>query len=797
MPVETVSEFWFKLESSGVIDPTLLTELQNRHNSIEDPRVCASQLVKDGVLTKWQAKFLLSGRSQLRIGSYILQDRLHRDELGDRFLAIHQQLDRKVELQLLPTKLAQQSNGVARFLDKAQRAAKLDHPNIIHVYDIDQASGQYYLVTENIHGVPLGQQKNGALRSVHLIVENINGLSEAVGYAHQNGVIHGSIGPDNIVLGHDGILRLRNIALATAARMLKSDQNSVELQPDEAGDAEGVFEVANYLVNENRSAINRQPAANDLMQLNNAVGAMLARCQSMAEPGTRLSQLASECQQWLQQYPKPMPQIPVVNDNPIDESLPTSPDESKRSKSALIPIIAVTLIIIVLIGGAWGIVYLYGEKDDAAKSINKNSSPNENGQTRFTKSQEGQAGNLPDSPLITKGDANDKKQQIKPEQDPATQVNADNQNKQTPVKNTQQNNKTADANNSTSISEKQDVAASNQASQSSGQDEPLPEPFSQISDRVELPPVEGPETHLGKVFTGKNFLLALDLIADRTISRTKVDFTLERDKSDKQKWNVYCSPKKDVNELVAFFNKSGDDLIFRWTDNAQHIEQANYLRNCQIKLETRGKSKSVSLRKPVSIPPVLLTADEAESKIDVPLDWLPQPDSIIIELKAPPGEGFPEHVVHDENFVIGGRDKPVVIFLHRDENKRISWIKFESSVSSKIKIATELQFLAGRMGKKYTPKLFDKFVTAIQARALQTKAQLEALNAYNPAYGEKTKVDEAKKEVSKALELANAQFENAVLFRNEIIPGVFNHAFEFEIYYQRGGDKILLAQSEK
>ena len=71
----------------------------------EDPKRIASKLVRDKMLTSWQAKLLLAGRSRLTVGNYRLLSRINRDELGDRFEAIHSQLGRKVVIQIFPSSI--------------------------------------------------------------------------------------------------------------------------------------------------------------------------------------------------------------------------------------------------------------------------------------------------------------------------------------------------------------------------------------------------------------------------------------------------------------------------------------------------------------------------------------------------------------------------------------------------------------------------------------------------------------------------------------------------------------------
>lgn len=88
------SDFLACVKKSRVIEDDRLEQLLSEIDS-DDPAELATKMVRDQLLTRWQAKYLMAGRSRLDIGSYRLLERITRDELGDRFLATHKQLGRK------------------------------------------------------------------------------------------------------------------------------------------------------------------------------------------------------------------------------------------------------------------------------------------------------------------------------------------------------------------------------------------------------------------------------------------------------------------------------------------------------------------------------------------------------------------------------------------------------------------------------------------------------------------------------------------------------------------------------
>ena len=110
MSVSNSASFLDLLRKSEVIDADTLERMEPELADEAEPMAMASRLVRDGWLTNWQAKFLLSGRHRLRVGKYFLLDRIAQDRLGDRFLGVHHHLDRKVDLQILPAGLSWQSD---------------------------------------------------------------------------------------------------------------------------------------------------------------------------------------------------------------------------------------------------------------------------------------------------------------------------------------------------------------------------------------------------------------------------------------------------------------------------------------------------------------------------------------------------------------------------------------------------------------------------------------------------------------------------------------------------------------
>lgn len=181
----------------------------------EDPVHAANALVKTGVLTAFQARMFLAGKTKgFRLGDYVIKDQIGQGGMGAVYLAEHQTLQRKVAIKvLLPDKKADQLT-IERFLREARTAAALDHPNIVRLFDIGKQGDILFLVMEYVHGQTLDKLLvNGPLalgRAVSYIAQAAAGLQ----HAHEKGFIHRDIKPGNLILSKDGTLKLLDMGLA-------------------------------------------------------------------------------------------------------------------------------------------------------------------------------------------------------------------------------------------------------------------------------------------------------------------------------------------------------------------------------------------------------------------------------------------------------------------------------------------------------------------------------------------------------------------------------------------------------
>ena len=143
------------------------------------------------------------------------------------YKAMCHRLNRYVAVKILRDELAQDEEFRARFQTEAQAVAMLSHPNIVSVYDVSHSEDVEYIVMELIEGVTLMQymKKKGALgwkEALHFAVQ----ISKALEHAHEKGIVHRDIKPQNIMILKDGTIKVADFGIAAleSAQEKKSDQ---------------------------------------------------------------------------------------------------------------------------------------------------------------------------------------------------------------------------------------------------------------------------------------------------------------------------------------------------------------------------------------------------------------------------------------------------------------------------------------------------------------------------------------------------------------------------------------------
>src|SRR6187455_977030 len=149
-----------------------------------------------------------------RIGPYKVTSLLGEGGMGKVWRARHSALKRDDALKVLPDDLASDADRLARFQREAQLLASLNHPNIAHVYGLEQADGVNALVMELVEGATLADRLGPGPLPLDDALPIARQIAEALDAAHEQGIVHRDLKPANIKLRPDGTVKVLDFGLA-------------------------------------------------------------------------------------------------------------------------------------------------------------------------------------------------------------------------------------------------------------------------------------------------------------------------------------------------------------------------------------------------------------------------------------------------------------------------------------------------------------------------------------------------------------------------------------------------------
>lgn len=151
------------------------------------------------------------------IGPYRILEQLGQGGMATVFKAYHAALDRFVALKVLHPAFKEDPNFLGRFQREARLVAKLEHPNIVPIYDFAEQEGHPYLVMKYIEGETLKARLQKGKLSNEAIITITRAVGDALTYAHKKGILHRDIKPSNVLLANDGQIYLADFGLARLA----------------------------------------------------------------------------------------------------------------------------------------------------------------------------------------------------------------------------------------------------------------------------------------------------------------------------------------------------------------------------------------------------------------------------------------------------------------------------------------------------------------------------------------------------------------------------------------------------
>jgi eukaryotic-like serine/threonine-protein kinase len=146
------------------------------------------------------------------ISHYKIIEKLGEGGMGVVYKAQDTKLNRSVALKFLPPHLSASEVDKARFIQEAQAASALNHPNVCTIHDIQDHGGQMFIVMEFVDGETLRERKANInfKQGLEIGIQ----IAEGLAAAHERGIVHRDIKPDNIMIRKDGIAQIMDFGLA-------------------------------------------------------------------------------------------------------------------------------------------------------------------------------------------------------------------------------------------------------------------------------------------------------------------------------------------------------------------------------------------------------------------------------------------------------------------------------------------------------------------------------------------------------------------------------------------------------
>jgi serine/threonine protein kinase len=148
------------------------------------------------------------------LSHYRLIDKIGEGGMGVVYSAEDTKLNRKVALKVLPQKLADNPDRRMRFEREAKAVAALNHPHIVTLHSVEEQDGLHFITMELVEGKPLARMLSRGGLALDRIFELMFPLIDAVSVAHEHGITHRDLKPDNVMVRDDGRIKILDFGLA-------------------------------------------------------------------------------------------------------------------------------------------------------------------------------------------------------------------------------------------------------------------------------------------------------------------------------------------------------------------------------------------------------------------------------------------------------------------------------------------------------------------------------------------------------------------------------------------------------
>src|ERR1700704_4258462 len=148
------------------------------------------------------------------IAHYLVVERLGQGGMGVVYKARDTHLDRFVAIKVLPPERVADPERKRRFVQEAKAASALNHPNIVHIYDIAEADEIQFIAMEYVPGKTLDQIIGRKGLRLNETLKHAVQIADALSKAHAAGIVHRDLKPSNVMVTTDGLVKVLDFGLA-------------------------------------------------------------------------------------------------------------------------------------------------------------------------------------------------------------------------------------------------------------------------------------------------------------------------------------------------------------------------------------------------------------------------------------------------------------------------------------------------------------------------------------------------------------------------------------------------------
>ena len=269
-----------------------------------------------------------------RLGRYEIRAKLGAGGMGEVYLAQDTELDRTVAIKILPERLAADPQRLQRFIQEARAASALNHPHILTIHEIGSYQSSKFIAMEFIDGETLRERMRAGMKLLP-VLEVASEVASALVAAHEAGIVHRDIKPDNVMVRRDGYVKVLDFGLAKL-----TERKSAASDPEAATramvntDAGTVMGTANYMSPEQAKGV-AVDARSDLWSLGAVIYEMVTgQLPFVGETPTETISLI------LQKEPPPLtrfvPDLPEELDRIVTKTLEKDREERYQTAKDLL-----------------------------------------------------------------------------------------------------------------------------------------------------------------------------------------------------------------------------------------------------------------------------------------------------------------------------------------------------------------------------------------------------------------------------------------------------------------------------